>query len=583
MSSYKRISVLFTLSALLVCLLILLPNPAFADTLTLQPNVTVGKDTYLVSGSPSQNFGVSADLNIKGDDNRRTLMEFNLSSISSDARVISAVLKLFVISADLQPNPAVNIYRINRSWTEGTGDGDVTANGATWNAYNGTASWTTNGGDFDSKVWANTTISSENVWYEWNITDLVRNLANQTYSNNGVLIRTTTVNSGTTTFASSDNTNTTIRPILEIGYCTPNLVNTSWSSWNNILCAGNQMNQSRSRVQYDSNSCGNIANQTFYEYQLVGPVYANTSWSSWQNILCLSNDRMNQSRSLTQYDSYSCVANLTVTEYRATESCDFCTPNLMNTSWSTWQDVTACRINNTISQERSNTQYDSNLCGEIANQTNTEYQEISCDYCTENITGPFDTACVSNQLTRYYTDVNYAACCAVTGLSSDCRISNRTYDNQTLTCGETPSAPASSSSGGGGGGGSSSNLVYIRGNKNSAVAAVSVPEKIETPAKQVEVKNPEASVELAVTAQPQTFMQGFAGLSVAQVEFGKGAEFVLDGILIFLIIIFAGATVKNGELFYIPMLIADIFKPSKNTKIRNTKIKCSHTQNIHKH
>ena len=45
--------------------------------------------------------------------------------------------------------------------------------------------------------------------------------------------------------------------------CNPNLINTSWSAWINLSCLPlDKMNQTRSRIQYDSNNCGTIQNQT---------------------------------------------------------------------------------------------------------------------------------------------------------------------------------------------------------------------------------------------------------------------------------------------------------------------------------
>ncbi len=59
--------------------------------------------------------------------------------------------------------------------------------------------------------------------------------------------------------------------VLACDYCTPSLINTTWSDWANISCVQfNLMNQSRSRIQYDENYCGETGNLTFYEYQLNG-------------------------------------------------------------------------------------------------------------------------------------------------------------------------------------------------------------------------------------------------------------------------------------------------------------------------
>ncbi|MEE9525615.1 MAG: hypothetical protein V3V78_03360, partial [Candidatus Woesearchaeota archaeon] len=185
------------------------------------------------------------------------------------------------------------------------------------------------------------------------------------------------------------NTTFTEQQSVACDYCTPSLTNTSWNSWLNISCLSDDtMNQSRNLTQYDTNSCGEIANQTFIEYRnteacdYCTPSLTNTSWSSWNNISCLSDNTMNQSRNLTQYDSNSCgeIANQTFTEYQNIEACDYCTPNLLNTSWTAWYNLTGCQANDTVLQERNLTQYDSNVCGEFANQTFTEQQSAACIY-----------------------------------------------------------------------------------------------------------------------------------------------------------------------------------------------------------
>jgi len=167
---------------------------------------------------------------------------------------------------------------------------------------------------------------------------------------------------------------------LTCDYCTPNLINTTWSEWNNLSCSQGKMNQSRFLMQYDNNFCGEIENQTFFEYQLVNPDYQNSSWSDWTNVSCLLGDVMNQSRNLTQFDSYNCASSQVSFEYRANETCDYCTPNLVNTTWTEWANMTECFKNNTLMQIRNLTQYDNNSCGEVNNQTFSESRAAPCYY-----------------------------------------------------------------------------------------------------------------------------------------------------------------------------------------------------------
>lgn len=183
-------------------------------------------------------------------------------------------------------------------------------------------------------------------------------------------------------------------------FCTPNMTYTDWSSWSDLTCSSNQMNQSQFRINYDINSCGEIANTTEYNYQLVGPDLQNTTWSSWTNVSCISGDVMNQSRNNTQYDIYGCTVNQTNIEYQINGTCDFCTPNWVNISYTDWTNTTNCNMNNTVNETREITQNDTNSCGEgtysssslkifkaiesssFNNRVLTETKTGSCDYCS---------------------------------------------------------------------------------------------------------------------------------------------------------------------------------------------------------
>lgn len=54
-----------------------------------------------------------------------------------------------------------------------------------------------------------------------------------------------------------------------------------------------------------------------------------------------------------------------------------CTPNLVNTTWTNWVNVSSC-VNGFVNQSRNKTQYDANRCGSIANQTFYEYRLEGC-------------------------------------------------------------------------------------------------------------------------------------------------------------------------------------------------------------
>ncbi len=219
-------------------------------------------------------------------------------------------------------------------------------------------------------------------------------------------------------------------------FCTPSSTNTSWSEWEDISECNPEdtINQRRELTQYDSSFCGEISNQTFYEYQDIAcdyctPSLTNTSWSGWESISeCYSNDTVDKRRSSIQYDTNSCgeVSNQTFYEYYS-DTCDACTPSRINTSWSEWTNSGDCLTNDTQIQSRSKIQYDANECNEIVNQTFNEYQSTSCDYCTPDWY-EINTSCQSNNLILgFYADTN--SCYSATELESDNNApANNNYD-----------------------------------------------------------------------------------------------------------------------------------------------------------
>jgi len=109
---------------------------------------------------------------------------------------------------------------------------------------------------------------------------------------------------------------------------------------------------------------------------------------------------------------------------------DFCNPLLQNSSWSSWQNVTSCRINDTLLQNRSLTQTDLHQCG--SPQIISEDRESSCNYCAysilnsswsewQNVSAPSCSLqdIIAQNRTRIEYDANYTSCYAVTELPSD--------------------------------------------------------------------------------------------------------------------------------------------------------------------
>jgi len=99
-----------------------------------------------------------------------------------------------------------------------------------------------------------------------------------------------------------------------------------------------------------------------------------------------------------------------------------------------WQDVhSICLINDT----KMKYYIDKNDCGTTYNLPPDNGTYVNCDYCSEDIEGPFvkQSECINGTVYRtiYYIDTNYLSCCLVTSLDSDCHILNKKYQNKTET------------------------------------------------------------------------------------------------------------------------------------------------------
>jgi len=115
-------------------------------SLDLQPAESTAKDTVIYKSAPTFNRGVFATITI-GENNSgvdlvfRGLLQFDLSSIPENAVITEALLYLHH-DLDFADNAHTKyVYRMKRAWLEGTGNDSATADGATWNTYDGANNW----------------------------------------------------------------------------------------------------------------------------------------------------------------------------------------------------------------------------------------------------------------------------------------------------------------------------------------------------------------------------------------------------------------------------------------------------------
>jgi len=185
-------------------------TPASIETITLQPG-SEGKDSAVVETLPDNNYGSltyfytgSTILNQK----YRAYLQFDLSTIPTNARIIDAYSMLYQINSLGTGNFIVGLYQVTSDWEEGT---------ITWN----------NQPTSSTVLEASCTVYAAvpAAWRTWyNIGDLVQGWLDGSITNQGILLNSTDEASLTmiAVFCSSDyTTDTSKRPKLTINYYIP--------------------------------------------------------------------------------------------------------------------------------------------------------------------------------------------------------------------------------------------------------------------------------------------------------------------------------------------------------------------------
>ena len=114
-------------------------------------------------------------------------------------------------------DPGVEDHRVTRRWVEGTHDGIGTADGATWDTWDGASNWTSSGGDYAVVPVDSSAISATTGdWESWEIGKLVQGWIDGSHPNHGLLLK----GSGAIDirFASKEDINAALHPRLSIEY-----------------------------------------------------------------------------------------------------------------------------------------------------------------------------------------------------------------------------------------------------------------------------------------------------------------------------------------------------------------------------
>lgn len=193
-------------------------TPDKPKTLILQPGVdgyNAMTDAYLTSWSVDKNTGAEDRMWVGYPDKMFGLLRFDLSSLPADAKVVTATLGAYQFGGSTSYAIPLTLaaHRLLRSWDEA---------GATWNKAASSVSWQQPGamGANDREAAASGSVSVNQLtgWAKINITGLVQKWLDAPASNYGLLLKGTSDRNAQFYFYSSEASDVSLRPYLQIDY-----------------------------------------------------------------------------------------------------------------------------------------------------------------------------------------------------------------------------------------------------------------------------------------------------------------------------------------------------------------------------
>jgi len=182
-------------------------------------NIRSAKCAEMVESDASSNFGSTATNqlgNYAVSDTRNPIMAFDISGLPVGQTINSATLWLYNISELAVGSFDAEVAAIRRVWVETE---------VTWNVYSTGNSWTTGGAEnttSDRYTPEDTSTVSDVDSVSWDVTDMVTNWYNSTWTNNGLMINP--VDAPATewwVFHSDDAVTEAYRPNLVVDYSAP--------------------------------------------------------------------------------------------------------------------------------------------------------------------------------------------------------------------------------------------------------------------------------------------------------------------------------------------------------------------------
>jgi hypothetical protein len=148
-----------------------------------------GMDAYIDESFTKKNYGASVVLELDIAKKTRMIMRFDTSGIQNPQWINKSEVWIMPIEPLSGMIPAnISVHEVYTDWLEGTGTGNPTRDGATWETTDGSNLWLTMGGDFNAvPEYTLKNMTNQPVHHKWNITRLVKEWVNGTTPNYGVL------------------------------------------------------------------------------------------------------------------------------------------------------------------------------------------------------------------------------------------------------------------------------------------------------------------------------------------------------------------------------------------------------------
>jgi hypothetical protein len=104
---------------------------AFQDGVFPSPSYAGSRDTRLVSGNPTRNYGTATSLLADGSPDQSILLQWDVTAVPSGSTVEEASLTVYINDKSAQ---AYEIYEVRRAWTESQATWNLASSGTPWQA-----------------------------------------------------------------------------------------------------------------------------------------------------------------------------------------------------------------------------------------------------------------------------------------------------------------------------------------------------------------------------------------------------------------------------------------------------------------